>query len=89
MPYSKCPNCGANRHKNTAVVGVFECVQCGAVYGSCYLGESYEFVMPYMTTESVPSERTRYYDFECLGSGGITRRHGWFDPATKRIVQVG
>lgn len=84
-----CPNCGGKRKKETAVIGTFECQKCGAIFGQCYLGESYELVEPFFTTENVPPEKTRYYDIECLGSDGIKRRHGWFDPVTKLIVQVG
>ena len=89
MSYVECPCCGGNRRKETKVRGVVECVKCGAVYGDCYLGESYEFVLPYFVNEEPPAESTRYFDFVTLGSKGIDRRHGWFDPSTRRIVQVG
>jgi hypothetical protein len=69
---------------------VYECGACEAVFSNnMYLGESYEIVLPFMTSEDVPQDRQRYFDFTCLGSKGITRRHGWFDVETKRIVQVG
>ena len=69
---------------------VYECPKCGCLFSDgMYLGDYYEYVLPYMTTEDVPPERQRHYDFICLGSKGIERRHGWFDPWTKRIVQIG
>jgi len=68
---------------------VFECRRCGAIYGDCYKGESYAIVLPYMAEAEVPPERCRYYDLTVLGSDGVSRRHGWFDPDTRRIVQIG
>ena len=68
---------------------VYRCAKCEAIYGSCYLGDSYSLVLPFMVAVDPPTERTRYYDLDCLGSKGITRRHGWYDAETKQIVQVG
>ena len=96
---NKCTGC--NKHitlkvKNTAysratayknVIGVFECPHCGAVQGECYKGESYGIVKAFFSKE--PVAREVYYDLTVLGSDGIERRHGWFDPATGYITQVG
>ena len=85
-----CPACS---HRIATIVQgyamVYRCSKCGAIYGSCYLGESYSLVLPQMTDAEVPAERLRYYDLDCLGSKGIIRRHGWYDIETKRIVQIG
>lgn len=62
---------------------------CEVICGSCYLGDSYTLVVPYMVTVEPPAERMRYYDLECLGSQGITRRHGRYDTETRLIVQAG
>ena len=85
----KCPSC--SRIKGIRVIRdlVYECPECGCVFGSCYLGESYNYVLPYWSKSDVPEENIRPYDLTCIGSEGITRRHGWFDPETKRIVQTG
>ena len=86
----QCPSCDRKRGQvKTEIFGVYRCSKCEAIYGTCYLGDSYRFVLPYMTQEQVPDERLRYFDFRCLGSKGIGRRHGWYDPKTKLIVQVG
>ena len=89
--YTKCPCCNAARPAKASKLGleIFECKKCNAVYGDCYLGDSYAIVRPYMTSRNVPAEETRYYDFMALGSKGLERRHGWYEPATKLIVQVG
>ena len=71
------------------VLGIRQCAKCGAIFGTCYLGESYTLVLPYWAPENVTPEATRYFDFQTLGSKGIGRRHGWYDTATKRIVQTG
>jgi len=86
------PACPACSHKKGSEVKpfVYSCGACDAIFSdNIYLGESYEFVLPFMASEDVPQERTRYFDFTCLGSQGVTRRHGWYDIQTKRIVQVG
>ncbi len=90
IDYSCCPACNGKRRNRTAHSMVFECRRCGAVYGECYKGESYEIVLPYMARDpNIPAERLRYYDLMVLGSGGVSRRHGWFDTETRLIVQVG
>lgn len=92
----KCPACN-NTRKNRQVgpsSWVYECGKCGAIFGDhLYLGDSYNYVLPYWATDaelsSTRPEDLRYYDLTCLGSKGIERRHGWFNPQTKRIHQVG
>jgi ribosomal protein L37AE/L43A len=83
-----CPACS---HKKATVVSgrIYRCAGCEGIYGDCYLGDSYSHVLPYMAQEDVAAEQTRYFDFSCLGSAGLTRRHGWYDPSTKLIVQEG
>jgi hypothetical protein len=89
----KCPACNnGKRLKEIRAFTVMECPKCRAIFsGNCYLylGESYSYVLPYFAKEEVPPEKLRYYDFMCIGSMGIMRRHGWYDPATKLIHQVG
>jgi ribosomal protein L37AE/L43A len=85
---SGCPAC--SEKKALPLNGqIYRCTKCDAIYGQCYLGDSYSYVLPQMTAEDVPADRTRYYDFTCVGSNGITRRHGWYDPQSKLITQVG
>jgi hypothetical protein len=88
----QCPACNSTRIALGKVrISVHECRKCGAVFGDCYKGDSYTIVLPYFHTDpaSVAPEAARYYDLTVLGSAGIERRHGWFDPDTKRILQVG
>ena len=85
-----CPACSHRLAEPVnGFVSIYRCAKCEAIYGSCYLGDSYSLVLPYLVDKEPPAECTRYYDFECLGSQGITRRHGWYDLDSKRIVQVG
>ncbi len=85
----ECPAC-SNKKGNRQVEGqIFTCKKCGAIFGRTYLGDSYKYVRPFMTGEAVPIERTRYYDFECLSSEGLVRRHGFYDTETGLITQIG
>jgi hypothetical protein len=82
-----CPACSAARPRETAVIGVYECRKCSAVFGQCYKGDSYRFVLPYW--HEGESADQRYFDLTTLGSGGVERSHGWVDATTRRITQVG
>ncbi len=85
----KCPACNSKSLTEIKTASVYTCDDCGAIFGQVYLGDSYGYVKPMMTGEDVPADKTRYFDFTCIGSNGVTRRHGWYDPSTKKIVQVG
>lgn len=91
-PRNKCRACD-NVRGNKRVEGfhsLYTCGACEAIFGDAgYLGDSYKLVLPYFSKAEVPAERQRYFDFSCLGSEGETRRHGWYDPQTKLITQVG
>jgi hypothetical protein len=84
----KCPGCNGHG-KKTERIGIYECKSCRGVFGQCYLGESYAIVLPIFTTDPTADSRAKYFDFTCLGSKGVTRRHGWFDPQTRLLTQVG
>jgi hypothetical protein len=90
-PVNQCRACDNVRGNKelAAVRGVYTCAKCGAIFGSCYLGDSYGLVSPYMTANIAATERQRYFDFTTLGSKGVGRRHGWFDPETRMMTQVG
>ncbi|MCG3207214.1 MAG: hypothetical protein FOGNACKC_00814 [Anaerolineae bacterium] len=96
----ECPGCGkkmTNKAYNEpvktpdgrTVIGAHECPHCRALFGEMYKGESYSLVKPWLTGADVPPDKWRYYDFQVLGSNGVERRHGWFDPETRLILQVG
>lgn len=84
-----CPGCSGKGvvRKGTQI---YDCKSCGGVFGDCYLGDSYGIVLPRFSADGqVADARAKYFDLTCLGSEGVTRRHGWFDPITKLITQVG
>jgi len=90
MAQDECRACSNRRgNKETATRGVYTCAKCGAIFGHCYLGDSYAFVSGFMTTRNVPAEEQRYFDFTVLGSTGIGRRHGWYEPASGLMTQIG
>ncbi len=91
-----CPLCNGKRHKRATFngrtyPGVSACQRktCGALWGFCYLGDSYSLVKPWFTFDETATARQRYFDLEVVGSQGVERRHGWFDPETRLITQVG
>jgi len=88
IPKGSCPACNGSDDEE-AETGVYRCRACGCLHGTVYLGESYKYVLPHMTDDPEADKRAIPYDFECLGSEGITRRHGWYDPQTRLITQVG
>lgn len=94
---NSCPACGSKKSRATAYgteirssshnLQIRECCRCKAVYGTCYLGDSYAIVRPFFLKGEAAEQR--YFDLTTLGSEGIGRRHGWFDPATRLLTQVG
>jgi hypothetical protein len=88
MNLCECPACSSRSLKpHATVIGVSECKKCGAIFGQCYLGDSYSIVKPWFETGAASKEV--YFDLETVGSKGVERRHGWMNPATKCITQVG
>lgn len=65
------------------------CGGCGGIYTvrRIYRGESYTIVRPSWHTG--PETTPVYFDLDVIGSEGPERRHGWFEPTTKCITQVG
>jgi hypothetical protein len=86
-----CPACSCTRgHRLVKFPRVFSCYSCEGVVGDAgYLGDSYGLVSPHWADREVPAALTRYFDLVALGSTGEVRRHGWFDPRSRRVTQVG
>ena len=85
-----CPGCSHPQSTpHSKVDNVVTCAGCGGIYtlSPIYRGESYQIVLP-SWDEGEAAEEV-YYDLTVLGSDGIQRRHGWFNPATKQITQTG
>lgn len=92
----ECPACSHTKGRQVRLHGrllaqVFECAACGGLHGTCYKGDANDLVLPYFAPGELvnESERVRYFDLTTLGSAGVQRVHGWYDPATGYIVQVG
>lgn len=85
----QCPACNSKSLTEIKTASVYTCDDCGAIFGQTHLGDSYAYVKPMFVSEESPVEEIRYFDFTCIGSDGVTRRHGWYHPSTKKIVQVG
>jgi len=91
-----CPCCGAPPTKwdpDVDTMGtIVYCSKCGAMFTApgetIYRGDSYNYVSPMMSRRT-DMDGAKYFDLMVLGSNGVERRHGWFDPDTKLILQIG
>lgn len=85
----QCPCCNGKRTKNIEGL-VYSCNRCAAVFGSCYKGDLYKYVLlSFENSEEKNDENMRYFDFEVLGSTGVERIHGWQNKDTKYVYQFG
>jgi len=87
--YSRCPACDSKRRKRFQLA--WECSKCHAIYGDISDAEFYSgrYIVPLFGTSTAP-ELERYFDFRVhRANGRVERVHGWFDEATKRVVQIG
>lgn len=93
IDYTRCPACNGRRIKTIPRAGVVPehrtCRRCNAIFGQMYLGDSFTLVLPFFTKRTVPDSEARYFDFVTVGSEGVSRRHGWYDPETRGVVQIG
>ena len=67
---------------------LFKCSRCDGLHGQMYRGDSYALILPRWSPRS-DMEGARYFDLTLLGSDGIERSHGYYDPKTKLMLQVG
>jgi len=84
-----CPCCSATRGNAVEVNGrlahgLYLCEGCGGLLGSCYRGDS-----PVLMVFGEDGDESRYFDLDLLGSDGISRVHGFYNPATMKVVQFG
>jgi hypothetical protein len=83
--YKSCPCCCAEKSSAfaTEISGVLRCV-CGAIYGECN------------SKEAAKIYKSEWYTGKCkcpeyvdLFIDGKNRFHGWVEPYSRKIVQVG
>ena len=87
-----CPACSCRDIECDVVrFNVHRCAACEAIFANTItLGDSYSIVQPsWDDNPNLPVGTERYFDFTCLSSKGIVRRHGWYNPTTGKITQVG
>lgn len=97
--YTPRPVCPACRHALSMdavarpfqkVAGVFECDQCAAIFGKVLPGAGVYLVHEKWLADANEDTETRYFDLTTVSDGEVvSRRHGWYNPATRRIVQTG
>ena len=97
----KCPACSSTTHEKVrGYQELFTCSACGALHGRAYLGDTLHLVHPQFVSDERQAELEAlpdgdaerygtYFDFVTTGSDGLGRRHGWYDPKTRDLLQVG
>lgn len=94
-----CPSCDSPHRTPREHRGIYQCSSCGCVYGRA---SSYEVTLAYVKDEwdvRMPvtdpiaalhaASQEQGYDFIYMRGGKIERRHGFFNPKTRCITQVG
>lgn len=84
----RCRACSGTLRVSREGVGLLECRRCRGLHGTLYRGEATALVglgLPMLDE----SDNVRYFDLDVLGSDGIRRLHGWYDPVRRRVVQYG
>ena len=91
-----CPGCGGRPGAEVCGVStVHKCQGCGGIFGSCTQLEAIHLVFPqFALPEDQPGadERAILFDLDVTDASrenGGGRRHGFFDPLTRRITQTG
>ena len=86
----KCSACSGSLKPAVMLAprGLLVCARCGGVHGTIYRGDAVALVgldLPMLASSPAP----RYFDLTVLGSAGVSRVHGWYDAAQRRVVQYG
>lgn len=88
---SECPACSSTSSRSHFVPGVRVCEACSCIFTERAItrGDSFTIVLPSFDEAGCQVEDERPFDLTVVGSDGVERRHGWFNPATRRLTQVG
>ena len=90
-----CPACSNEGMVGTKYPTVWICERCSAVFGSVAdEAQSYEIVKPMFLQEDgrdlLAEGLGQYFDLMHVDAdGNLQRRHGWYDPQTRMILQTG
>ena len=90
----ECPACSGRRHVHVGVNGrtfpsLYSCERCGCVHGSGYKGDVLSVVLVGTLRGESASGESLPFNVEMVGSDGVTRSHGWFDPVDGVVHQYG
>ncbi len=97
------PCSGCNNNTGRLVIndhghetGILVCDGCGGLLGRCYRGDSPVLMVfsPGADDGVQPNVETTdadavYFDLDLLGSAGVERVHGFFNPADRKVLQFG
>jgi hypothetical protein len=89
MNTNTCPGCSGELKADYDHINLQRCIGCGGLIGAVTPSQMSKIVKPeYHPDPKFPIENSRYFDLTILGSK-LSRRHGWYDPATGYTVQEG
>lgn len=91
MNNSFCPGCNGIP-KSMDENHVATCVGCGGIFTVHPIprAASYHYVSPEASPKPPDPRNWRYFDLTHVEPDGtLSRRHGWYDPATKLTCQYG
>lgn len=85
MVYSECVACSGSL-KGSGLVRV--CSRCGGVHvQATSLAQALSVVDFRTLAKQAPEER--YFDVTYVEGGETHRVHGWYDPTTRKMTQIG
>lgn len=69
---------------------VKRCRKCGGLHiDHIYMGDVYAHVKLGTLVDPPDGADLRYFDITYVGSDGLHRAHGWYDPQTLLVAQYG
>jgi hypothetical protein len=99
MTAGGCVACGgqlvelpANTRHKRAVSKSFafmQCAACGGLHADCVWGGDASAVVGRELSPEPFGDDVAYFDFKIVGGAGVTRRHGWYNVKTGKLVQEG
>lgn len=87
--HDHCPGCDHD-HAEELQRGLFRCVKCAALYGACTRAEAEQYVRISNLVDG-DFDGARYFDLMVRRSNATMshRIHGWYDPASRNVLQYG
>jgi len=92
--YDDCPSCGQTQKEQFDVdeikgkTFIYNCQSCGAIFGECNLKYSLKIITDDLAMNEFKPNQVKYFEFACCTGGRIKIRNGFFDPISKKRVEI-